>query len=151
MLPCFVLCWIWNQQWSYNTALHKQTGLWVNCPNQKALGFSRLSFLRKKHILQPVIFASLSFLPGQTNNIYVQYFLSQKKKENKNKVGVWGEQGNRVLLCGHEWLGTCYIDQTVLELMGDPASACHCAQLMYFWSDNKVAWTPSGSWGTWQW
>lgn len=92
----------------------------------------------------------LFFLAKQITSMYSTFFL-KKKKENKNKVGVWGEQGNRVLLCGHEWLGTCYIDQTVLELMGDPASACHCAQLMYFWSDNKVAWTPSGSWGTWQW
>lgn len=53
-----------------------------------------------------------------------------KKKEDE--VGVWGEQGDRVLLCGHEGLGTCCIDQAVLELMGDPASTCHDAQLTYF-------------------
>lgn len=91
----------------------------------------------------------LFFLAKQITSMYSTFSIKKRKKENE--VGVWGEQGNRVLLCGHEWLGTCCIDQAVLELMGDPASTCHDAQLMYFWSDNKVAWIPSGFWGTWQW
>lgn len=45
-------------------------------PVSKNLSFSRcLLFIlsSKKHILQPVICATSSFLPGQTSNIYIQH------------------------------------------------------------------------------
>lgn len=143
MFPCFVLCWIWNQQWSYNIALYKEAGLWVHFSNQKTLSFSRclifiLCWVRRN------TFSSLLFL------LRCLFFLTKQVISMDNAFFFffffnYGGRGRGQGLA--VWFGTCYIGQPVLELMCDSTCTCHHAWInnaQHFWSNTQGRWI-SGS------
>lgn len=150
MLPCFVLCWIWNQQWSYNTALHKQPVYELIVQIKRPLVFLGYLFW-EKNTFSSLLFllVCLFFLVKHITSMYSTFFL-RKRKGIKTRSGCGASRGT----------GSYCVAMSDLELLYRPScpgthgwSCLHMplCPTMYFWSDNKVAWTPSGSWGTWQW